>query len=58
MVSQQTWQPQLPVYSAVTKGKMVDLATAACSKLRPKHLEKYFPSQSGVRYRLPVDNHR
>ena len=53
-----TWQPWLPVCSVVTEGKMVDLATAACSELRPKHFGKYLPSQPGIRYRLPGDNHR
>lgn len=53
-----TWQPRLPVRSGVTKRKMVDLATAACLKLRPKHFGKYFISQPGIRYRLPGDNHR
>lgn len=44
--------------SVVSERKMVDLATATCSKLRPKHFEKYLLSQPGSRYRLPGDNHR
>lgn len=47
-----------PLWKAVTEEKMVEFETVMCSILCPKHFEKYFLSQPGIRYRLPGDNHR